>query len=207
MTAEQNLASTLPAHAQYRLIRTLNAIRPPPPDDLPGAETRRNDFLITRIVALHPANSAENDLDARERDRARPKVGARESRSQKNDLAVRERDRARPKVGARESRSQKNDLAVRERDRARPKVGARESRSQKNDLAVRERDRARPKVGARESRSQKNDLAANESLDGRSPPVQRPRLPLSMVVKCRAQAAQSGIARGLGRRVNPTLRQ
>lgn len=69
MNADQNLAYTLPAHAQYHLIRyhlirTLNTILPPPADDLPGAETRRNDSLITRIAALQPASSAENDLAA-----------------------------------------------------------------------------------------------------------------------------------------------
>lgn len=61
-TTTQNLTYTLPADAQYHLVRSANAILPAPPDPSPDAEARRNNALIARVAALHPGDSAESDL-------------------------------------------------------------------------------------------------------------------------------------------------
>ena len=50
--------------AQNLTYPPADAVLLPPPDLSPAAEARRNNALIARIAALHPANSAETDLAA-----------------------------------------------------------------------------------------------------------------------------------------------
>ena len=64
MPAPADLTYTLPADAQYHIVRNATAILPPPPDPSPDAEARRNNAFIARVADFQPQGSAEVELAA-----------------------------------------------------------------------------------------------------------------------------------------------